>query len=34
MNRRILSFTVATVSLFGTLFVAVEWAKPAPEAKP
>jgi conjugative transfer signal peptidase TraF len=30
MNRRILSFTAATVSLFGTLFVAVEWAKPAP----
>lgn len=30
MNRRTLSFTVATAALFGTLFVAVAWAEPAP----
>jgi len=30
MNRRILSVTAATASLFGTLFVAVAWAEPAP----
>jgi len=30
MNRRILSVTAATASLFATLFVAVAWAEPAP----
>lgn len=30
MNRRILSFTAATATLFGTLFVAVAWTEPAP----
>lgn len=30
MNRRTLSFTVAAAALFGTLFVAVAWAEPAP----
>jgi len=30
MNRRILSATAATASLFGALFLAVAWAKPAP----
>lgn len=30
MNRRILSVTAATATLFGTLFVVVAWAEPAP----
>ena len=30
MNRRILSVTAATASIFGTLFFAVAWAKPTP----
>ena len=30
MNRRTFSFTAATAALFGTLFVAVAWTRPAP----